>query len=348
MKTLIVGGGLSGLALADRLEAAGHDYMLLEARARFGGRILTEHSGAGYFDMGPAWFWPGQPRMAALTARLGLETFDQFTDGMQLFEDAHGQVRRGRGAASMEGSLRLTGGLAALIGALAARIPERRKRLNAAVSALARSNTGITATLDDGGKITAERVVLCLPPRVIAAQIAFTPSLPIAAQRALAGIPTWMAGQAKALAVYDKPFWRADGLSGDAHSRAGPMVELHDASPNKGGPTALFGFIGVPPMARRDAQALQAAVLGQLVRLFGPRAARPRALHVKDWAFDPLTATAADLAPMQHHPTYGLPDDLTGLWAGTLQFAGTEVAPRFGGFLEGALEAGEAALGTIA
>jgi monoamine oxidase len=56
MKTLIIGGGLSGLALARMLETAGEDYLLVEGRDGFGGRILTEHDNAGYFDMGPAWF----------------------------------------------------------------------------------------------------------------------------------------------------------------------------------------------------------------------------------------------------------------------------------------------------
>ena len=82
MTTVIIGGGLAGLALAEMLETAGHDYILLEARNRFGGRIMTQHHGAGYFDMGPAWFWPGQPRIAALVGRFGLEKFDQFADGI--------------------------------------------------------------------------------------------------------------------------------------------------------------------------------------------------------------------------------------------------------------------------
>ena len=131
MKTLIVGGGLSGLALARHLEAAGHDYLLLEGRNRFGGRILTEHHGAGYFDMGPAWFWPGQPRIASLIAELGLEKFDQFADGILTHEDERGHVERGRGFASMQGSWRLNGGLGALIDALSENLPENRKRLDA-------------------------------------------------------------------------------------------------------------------------------------------------------------------------------------------------------------------------
>ena len=41
------------------------------------------------------------------------------------------------------------------------------------------------------------------------------------------------------------------------------------------------------------------------------------------------------------HPNYGLPCVLSGLRDEALVFGGTEVAPTFGGFPEGALEAAE-------
>lgn len=338
--TLIVGGGLSGLALAEAQEARGEDYLLVEARSRFGGRILTEQDGTGSYDMGPAWFWPGQPRIAALIARLGLEKFDQFHKGALTYEDAQGRVEHGRGFASMEGSWRLQGGLAALTRALGDRLPDARKRLNAPVVALEKTASGVTATLANGQKIAAEKVVLAMPPR-LASDIAYKPALPDSAHHAMQGIATWMAGQAKALAVYDTPFWRDAGLSGDATSRTGPMVEVHDASPFGSGRYALFGFIGVPPQGRRDEQMLRQHLLAQLGRLFGPQAAEPFALYVKDWAIDPYTATKADQAPLYAHPAYKLPQALVGLWGDKLHFAGTEVAPQFGGYLEGALEAAE-------
>lgn len=340
MKTLIVGGGLSGLALAETLEAQGHDYLLVEARTRFGGRIMTHHQDDGCFDMGPAWFWPGQPRIAALIARLRLRKFNQFADGVLTYEDEQGRVQRGQGFSSMEGSWRLKGGLDALTNALANRIPDDRKRLGAAVIKIEMSAGRSTATTSNGAEFTADQVVLALPPR-IAAQIEFSPALPATTIQTMQGIPTWMAGQAKAVVVYDKPFWRGEGLSGDAMSRKGPMVEIHDASPAQGGPYALFGFIGDPPEGRADEHRLLQDLHAQLLRLFGPQAAEPKQLYLKDWAFDPHTSTVADRAPLSAHPIYGLPHEMTNLWNNKLHFAGTEVAPVFGGFIEGALEATE-------
>ena len=346
-KTLIIGGGLSGLALADALEAHGQDYLLIEARDRFGGRIKTEPLSGGAFDMGPAWFWPGQPRIAALIDRFGLERFDQFCDGILTFEDAQGAVQRGRGFASMQGSWRVKGGLGALTQRLSEALPDTRKRLNSPVKTLTRNETGITVMLETGETVTGAQVVLALPPR-LAAELRYDPPLPEAALRAMRNIPTWMGGQAKAVAVYDRPFWREAGLSGDVSSRFGPMVEMHDASPAQGGPYALFGFIGVPPQGRRDEAELRRHLLAQLGRLFGSEAAKPAQLFVKDWAFDPHTATAADSTPLHEHPTYGLPQAMTKLWGGQLHFAGSEVAPEFGGYLEGALEAAEHALSSAA
>ena len=344
--TLIIGGGLSGLALAAKLAAQGRDFLLVEARDRLGGRILTVREGAAHFDLGPTWFWPGQPRIAALTERLGLSRFDQFCQGDVIFENEQGRVHRGRGYASMQGAWRLEGGLGALIAALENEVPAQRRRVSTTIRMLTRAAPGIIATSEEGVSIQARRVVLALPPRM-AARMSFTPTLPIAALTELEGIATWMAGHAKAVAVYDRPFWLEAGLSGDAMSRHGPVVEIHDASPASGGPYALFGFIGVPPRARSDQQALRRQIQAQLIRLFGPEAATPRILCLKDWAYDRLTATELDAQAPHVHSQYGLPRVLNGLWDGDLILAGTEVAPKFGGYLEGALEASELALASL-
>ena len=135
----------------------------------------------------------------------------------------------------MEGSLRFKGGLGALTQILANGLPEARKRLNAQVIAVTKTDNGITSTLANGDTLVAQHVIFAVPPR-IAVEIDFSTTLPPNAVASMENVPTWMVGQAKAVAVYDKAFWRDGGLSGDAISRFGPMVEIQDASPATGGP----------------------------------------------------------------------------------------------------------------
>jgi monoamine oxidase len=345
-ETLIIGGGLSGLAIAEKLDSHAQDYLLVEARDRLGGRIKTEHFDGGAFDMGPAWYWQGQPRIAALIKRLELGSFEQFSAGILTYENEHGQVQRGRGFASMEGSLRIAGGLDALINGLANRLPRDRLITDSPITSLTNCGDKIIVRNAEDDTITAQNVILALPPR-IAAELTFDPPLPEITLRAMRAVPTWMAGQAKAVAVYDSPFWRNEGLSGDAMSRTGPLAEVHDASPETGGPYALFGFIGMPPAQRQNKAQLETEITKQLGRLFGPLAANPRQLLIKDWAQDPFTAASADQKPLMAHPVYGLPPEMDDLWDGRLQCAGTEVASHFGGYLEGALEAAELVLNQL-
>ena len=350
--TLIVGGGLSGLHSAWRLAESGADVLLLEAGDRLGGRILSgaaETAPEAAYDLGPTWFWPGQTRIDRLTRTLDLEVFRQPSDGAVMHEDPSGAVSPITGYSLMPDSFRLRGGIAALVTGLRARIPPDRIRLGTRVTALNRRPSGLEAVTlgPDGNRqtVVAGCAILALPPRLAVEHIAFTPDLPAAARSAAAAVPTWMAGHAKLVALYDRPFWRDAGLSGAAISRRGPLMEIHDASPLDGGPAALFGFVGVPAAGRAGRRnALIAAALDQLARLFGPAAGEPLQTLLKDWSQDPLTAVAADQQPLTHHPAYGLPPALDRLWDGRLIFASSEVAREHGGLLEGALEASEAAL----
>ncbi|GAB5467625.1 MAG: FAD-dependent oxidoreductase [Rhodospirillales bacterium] len=342
---------MAGLSLARSLERQGVHYRLLEARPRFGGRIETYRAASGAaYDLGPAWFWPGQPRIAALISDLGLEVFAQQAEGAGRYEDARGRVQEGQGFASMAGAYRLVGGLSELTSRLAEGLSGEGLTLDARVTALRRAGGRITVDYLERGKanqIEAGQVVLALPPRLVAEGIALSPALPAEACEALRNLPTWMAGQAKLLLLYDRPFWRQAGLSGDAMSQVGPLGEIHDASPADGGPSALFGFVGLPAAARRDPDALVAQAVAQVGRIFGPEALTPRDAILRDWARDADTAMPLDQVPLTAHPTYGLPVALRNQWDGRLLFGSTEVAPQFGGYLEGALEASDAALASL-
>ena len=118
-----------------------------------------------------------------------------------------------------------------------------------------------------------------------------------------------MASHAKVVAIYDKPFWRATGLSGDGISHRGPLTEIHDASPTSSTKGALFGFVGVPaPMRLYGEFDIARLAVEQLATMFGPDAARPIDILVQDWAREEFTATSDDEnEPSQQHPAYGTP-----------------------------------------
>src|SRR5262249_25049069 len=79
----IIGAGLAGLCVARTLTQAGLDVLVLEARTRVGGRVFTEPLGAGGFiDHGGQWISPGQDRIAALAAELGVALFPSWDAGL--------------------------------------------------------------------------------------------------------------------------------------------------------------------------------------------------------------------------------------------------------------------------
>ena len=55
-RTIVIGGGIAGLATAALLAEEGHDVILLEARDELGGRAGSWEQGGFRFDTGPSWY----------------------------------------------------------------------------------------------------------------------------------------------------------------------------------------------------------------------------------------------------------------------------------------------------
>lgn len=318
------------------LHRAGIAFQLVEARDRLGGRILSVDG----FDLGPAWFWPEmQPEFAAFVQGLGVRVFPQAEAGDVMVQRGPGPAQRYPGMRQEPAAMRLAGGMAALVDAISQELPADRIHLNARATGLTLGPEGVGVTLADGSEMTAAHLMLAVPPRLLAAQMGFTPPLPPSVTRLWQETPTWMAPHAKFIAAYDRPFWRGAGLSGAARSQTGPLVEIHDAS-GVDGKAALFGFVGVPAAARVQVgkAALTAAALRQLGQTFGPAAARPLATYYKDWAADPLTTLPGDPDPGSH-PSPVFRPWIEGEWSDRMTLIGSETSHTEPGYLAGAFDA---------
>jgi monoamine oxidase len=189
--------------------------------------------------------------------------------------------------------------------------------------------------------VEAREVIVAVPP-VLARRIDFAPALPAAHRKLLkALVPGHLI---KWEAVYDTPFWRDQGLSGQAVSEVGPANTTFDNSPPGGRPGIMFGFIGgdeARRFAKLSRSARREAVLANFVTYFGEQARDPNAAFEMNWT--------------QEAWTRGCPVGHTGLHElsryghvlrkrfGHVHWAGTETADYWNGYMDGAVRSGERA-----
>ncbi len=348
--TIIIGGGLSGIYSAFLLAEKKKSFVLLEARSRVGGRILSlEHQGF-FADLGPSWYWPMiNPKIEALIQTLGLKGYPQFETGLGRFQARDGHAETIEGYPMDPSGWRLTGGMISLVNGLCARIPENAIRLNHPVCEIERLSDGVRVTVgrhdqEPQCRLEAYRIILALPPRLAAGSIMFTPDLSHNLTQAMLKVSTWMAGQAKFFALYDKADWRKIGLSGQGFSQCGPLGEIHDGSGEADRPYGLTGFVGIPALRRKDKKSMIQAILTQLPLIYGRAAGQPISIYYQDWAREAFTATEYDQRAAHNHPEFLPPSGKKSIWDNTFHFAGTETADHFGGYLEGALSSAERAV----
>ena len=289
-------------------------------------RNLATGQGRDLLDIAVAAVWACEPEDLSL-----LHVLFYIHSGGR-FDDLIGTAGGAQQDRVVGGTQQMAEGLAALLG--------DRVRLGRAVERIVQDER--TATVYAGGEeVTAERAIVAMAP-ALAARIHHEPALPALRAQLTQRVP--MGSVIKCLAVYDEPFWRGDGLNGQAISVEGPARAVFDNSLAGGSPGMLVAFLegrhartmsSWPLTERRD------AVLAGLARLFGPRAAAPQEYLEKDWALDPWSAGC-------YTGLFG-PGTWTGFGpalrapAGRLHWAGTETAEVWSGYIDGAVRSGEAA-----
>jgi len=235
---------------------------------------------------------------------------------------------------------RLVGGSQEIAIRLAAALGERVV-LGAAVTRIAETPTGLAITAGEGLELRARRAIVAVPPP-LRARIEFDPQLPAAHRQLAQRMP--MGWLVKATAIYDEPFWRADGLSGEALNERGPVTITFDNSPPSGSPGALVGFVGghdARAFARLGKSERRRAVLGCFESLFGPRALAATQYLEQDWAEERWSGGG----PVASFATGGWTASGPALRepVGRLHWAGTETASRWSGYIDGAIRSGERA-----
>jgi monoamine oxidase len=217
-------------------------------------------------------------------------------------------------------------------------------RLNAPVRAITQREDHVL--VDAGGlAVSARHAVVTVPP-ALALEIAFDPALPddrlTLYRNAVAGPET------KTLVVYDEPFWRADGFSGQTAEPGSAAEVTLDASPVSGLPGVIASFTFGPVAQRVDAledAERRRVVLDALTARFGRRAASPAQFIETAWWKESWTrgCSMAHLRPgilTRYGPLLREP-------LGRVHWAGTETSTTSHGAIDGAVRSGERAAAEV-
>lgn len=195
----------------------------------------------------------------------------------------------------------------------------------------------------DAGAVRAlaQAAIVAVPPNLTGA-IRFEPALP--AWRMQLAQATSQGAVTKYLAVYDEPFWRGDGLSGEGFAPHQFVREMYDNSPPSASVGVLCTFLPgeqADAAATMNADARRAAVLEGLANFVGPRALQAVDLIETNWAAEEWTRGA-------YAATFGI-GGLTRFGpdlrrpVGPIHWACADIAGRGHMHMEGALRSGEAA-----
>jgi putrescine oxidase len=148
------------------------------------------------------------------------------------------------------------------------------------------------AVIAEGAEVWARAAIVAVPPNLTTA-IRFRPALPAWRQRLSQALS--QGSISKVLSVYERPFWRDDGLSGQGFGPYELVRELYDNSPPSASAGVLVTFLAGENAERAgrmtDAER-RAAVLEGMARYVGPAALEPVDFIEADWAAEDWTRGA--------------------------------------------------------
>ncbi len=333
---IIIGAGLSGLTTAFELSKEGIDFKIIEGRNRPGGRI---NSLSGPLEMGATWLGHQHTHLLQLLQELEFEVFSQHTKGQIAYEVSGFQpIQYFDLPAGQAPSYRIKDGSSQLISTLIDKLKKDTIEYQAKVASLRDEEGGVHIKLSNGESYHAKKVVVTIPPQLLAKSVQFTPELAKEKYTLMENTHTWMGESIKYGLTYAQPFWREKGLSGMGFSQSGIIQEVHDHTNFQENFFALKGFLN-PSLRVNTYEERQKKVIDVLVRLFGNEANTPLAYHEHVWANDPYTSISNQIQvfPHQNNGDQLLREDA---FNGKLIFSGTESSEVYPGYMDGAVCSG--------
>ena len=239
---------------------------------------------------------------------------------------------------------RFVGGAQEVPNRMAREVGRRRILLNAPVRRISQIRGGVRV-YSDKFTVTAKKVIVALPP-MMASRVFYTPDLPSLRDQLTQRMPNGTLRKFEA--VYDTPFWRDKGLTGQALSETGPVKVTFDVSPPEGKPGIMMGFIGgheARVWARRPEAERRKASLDQFVEFFGPEAANPKQVIEHDWAAERWNR-GCPVTIMGPGTLYDFGEALRPPF-GRIHWASTETSTYWNGYMDGAIRSGERAAAEV-
>jgi putrescine oxidase len=207
------------------------------------------------------------------------------------------------------------------------------------------SDDGVRVVTDNGLAVRARFVILAHAP-ILYPWIEFQPALPRLKQQMHQHIS--MGFVIKVHAVYDRPFWREQGLSGTAFSPYEVSHEAYDNTNHGDDRGTLVGFVSdrnADDLFRVSAEERKERILESLSHYYGPEAKTPLVYFESDWGAEEWTRGA-----------YAASFDLGGLArygadlrtpVGPIHFACSDMAGAGYQHVDGAIRMGRLVAGSI-
>ena len=335
-EVVIVGGGLAGLTAAYRLKKAGFDPLILESSDRLGGRIYTKSKDGYSFELGATWVFE-DPLLKQLIEELGLNIYPQYLTGDALIKYAPNMgIQRSPTDALMNGAIyhKIEGGTIAIIGALANKIDANRILLNKKVTSIEYQNEEMKVMTDHGSVINATRVILAIPPKVVADQIVIKPA--IMDNQIMRSAHTWMGDSTKFTVLFDRDHWRIKNLSGFVYSNYGLIREMQDHTTNES--FGLLGFLQPIGELAVSFEKRKALVIHELKEILGID--EQHIVGYEDFLWGEYFTDRNHLnynAGLVPHQNNGHDFFLDPFFDHRLFLAGAETSPTNPGYMEGAV-----------